>query len=154
MKRILALLALTALSGLALQAQAQLQPASPSAARIAFAAADLDHDGSISLDEFQQDVLRSWRALDVDRDGYVSLKELIAATGSDARTRERLRQADTDHDGRLSFKEVVAARMRFFDEADANHDDRLSLNELLDYLARQPSPKPEPPSKTRKERQP
>lgn len=111
---------------------------SPSATRAAFDAADLDHDGFISLDEFHKNALQAWRALDRDGDGYITREELaplprtlrLSLLGS-------LRRADTDGDLRLSFKEVMAARMADFDAADANHDDRLSLAEVLAFEARQ-----------------
>lgn len=112
------------------------QPMSPSEARVAFAAADLDHDGVVSLDEFHKDVLRTWHALDLDHDGYLSVREMLGVVRNDGEVAARLRLADKDGDGKLSFKEVIEARMAFFAAADVDKDDRLSLREVLDYLGR------------------
>lgn len=104
-----------------------------SGAEQACRAADHDHDGFISLAEYQRDVARSWAALSPDATGYVKLDDLAAIPGLRRSVLERLRQADADGDGRLSFKEVVAARMAQFDAADLDRDDRLSMKECIDH---------------------
>ena len=104
-----------------------------SGAEQACRAADHDHDGFISLAEYQRDVARSWAALGPDATGYVKLDDLAAIPGLRRSVLERLRQADADGDGRLSFKEVVAARMAQFDAADLDRDDRLSMKECIDH---------------------
>ncbi len=110
--------------------------AGTSGAEAACRAADLNHDGFISLDEFHRDIVRSWAALGPDASGYVKLEDLAAIPGMRRSVVERLRRADTDGDGRLSFKEVVAARMAHFDEADVDRDDRLSMKECVDQERR------------------
>lgn len=109
---------------------------SPSAARAAFEAADVDHDGFISLAEFHKNALLAWHTLDTNRDGWIDLRELsvlpqvlrVSLLGS-------LKRADSDGDLKLSFKEVMNARMADFDAADTNRDDRLSLAEVLAFEA-------------------
>lgn len=99
--------------------------------RMACMAADRNHDGRISLEEFHQEVTRSWLALPQDATGHVVLVELATIPGMDRRALERLRQADRDNDGRLSVKEVVAARMAMFDAADADSSDSISIDECV-----------------------
>lgn len=99
--------------------------------RMACMAADRNHDGRISLEEFHQEVTRNWFALPQDATGHVVLAEVATIPGMDRRALERLRQADRDNDGRLSFKEVVAARMAMFDAADADGSDSISVDECV-----------------------
>ncbi|MFM7533534.1 MAG: hypothetical protein ACKO5J_13825 [Rubrivivax sp.] len=96
-------------------------------------AADHNHDGYISLEEYHRDIARSWAALGPDATGHVQLEDLAAVPGLRRSVLERLRRADTDGDGRLSFKEVVTARMAQFDAADLDRDDRLSMKECIDH---------------------
>jgi hypothetical protein len=115
---------------------------SPSAAKQAFAAADLNNDGVVSLDEFHKDIVKSWHALDLDHNGDIARAELesIPDRGAVRAMLRLLQRSDSNSDQKLSFKELVEARMAFFDEADANHDDRLTLSEALEFDARR-SPK-------------
>lgn len=119
---------------LALAAQGASSPAPVSKElQAACMAADFNHDGFVSLDEFHQDVLNSWRALQPDASGYVVIADLATIPGMGRGMIERLKRADTDGDGKLSFKEVVKARMAYFEAADVNNDDRLSMQECVDY---------------------
>ena len=104
-----------------------------SGAEQACRAADHDHDGFISLEEYHRDIARSWAALGPDATGHVRLDDLAAVPGLRRSVLERLRRADSDGDGRLSFKEVVSARMAQFDAADLDRDDRLSMKECVDH---------------------
>lgn len=110
--------------------------APPDRLRAACMAADGNHDGFVSLNEFHQDVLRSWRSLHPAADGYVSLADLSAIPGMRRGMVERLKRADADGDGKLAFQEVVGARMAYFDAADANNDDQLSMQECIDHQRR------------------
>jgi Ca2+-binding EF-hand superfamily protein len=131
------LIAIAAGLSLAGAAGAQTSPQpSASAARQAFEVADLDHDGYISLAEFQKDVLHSWRALDADGDGYISRDEVHLLPQHGPGLYRSLQRADRNGDGKLSFKEVVDARMDYFDHADTNADDLLSLAEVMAYRQR------------------
>jgi hypothetical protein len=107
----------------------------PSVSRQVFSDADRDGDGTVSLDEFHKDIVRSFHALDFDRDGFISQSEVQSLPNQDfvKRMTRIMRRADKDADGRLSFKEVVEARMSYFDQADTNRDDRLSLEEALNF---------------------
>ncbi|MCV2349188.1 EF-hand domain-containing protein [Paucibacter sp. Y2R2-4] len=115
-----------------------LGASSPSAAKQAFAAADLDNDGVVSLDEFHKDIVKSWHALDLDHNGEITRSELesIPDRGAVRAMLRMLQRSDSNGDMKLSFKELVEARMAFFDEADADHDDRLTLSEALAFEAK------------------
>jgi hypothetical protein len=107
----------------------------PSVSRQVFSDADRDGDGTVSLDEFHKDIVRSFHALDFDRDGFISPSEVQSLPSQEyvKQMTRMMRRADKDADGRLSFKEVVEARMSYFDQADTNRDDRLSLEEALNF---------------------
>ena len=96
-------------------------------------AADLNHDGNVSLDEFHQDIVQSWHSLGPDAQGYVHLAQLSQVPRIGKGALRRLAAADKDADGKLSFSEVVQARMAFFEAADGNQDDLLSLEECIAY---------------------
>lgn len=96
-------------------------------------AADLNHDASVSLDEFHQDIVQSWHNLGPDASGYVSLSGLGQIPHMGKGRLKRLTAADKDGDGKLSFKEVVEARMAYFEAADADQNDELSLQECIAY---------------------
>ena len=96
-------------------------------------AADLDHDGSVSLDEFHQDIVRSWHHLAPDATGYVSLADLAQVPRMGKGRLQRLAASDKDGDGKLSFKEVVEARMAYFEAADTDQNDALSIDECVAY---------------------
>jgi len=96
-------------------------------------AADLNHDGSVSLDEFHQDIVQGWHSLGPDAEGYVHLSQLNQLPRIGKGQLRRLAAADKDGDGKLSFKEVVQARMAYFEAADVDQNDALSLQECMAY---------------------
>ncbi len=96
-------------------------------------AADLNHDGNVSLDEFHQDIVQSWHSLGPDAEGYVHLSQLGQLPRIGKGQLRRLAAADKDGDGKLSFKEVVQARMAYFEAADVDQNDMLSLQECMAY---------------------
>ncbi|MFZ4478982.1 MAG: hypothetical protein ACOYNZ_03700 [Rhodoferax sp.] len=121
---------------LALAAQAATPPANAPASdrlKAACMAADFNHDGFVSLEEFHQDLVSSWHALHPDASGYVVIADLESVPGMTKGMIERLRRANTNGDGKLSFKEVVTARMAYFEAADGNNDDKLSMQECMDH---------------------
>jgi hypothetical protein len=105
-------------------------------------AADLDHDGNVSLDEFHQDIVQSWHSLGPDASGHVVLLELAQVPGMGKGRVRRLAAADKDGDGKLSFKEVVEARMAYFEAADADNNDLLSVQECVAFEKKRRASKP------------
>ncbi|WP_233589795.1 hypothetical protein [Acidovorax sp. FJL06] len=101
------------------------------------ASADLNHDGSVSLEEFHQDIVQGWHSLGPDADGYVHLAHLGQLPRIGKNQLKRLAAADKDGDGKLSFKEVVQARMAYFEAADVDQNDALSLQECMAYERQQ-----------------
>lgn len=108
-------------------------PTGPSRLQMRCMAADLNHDGQVSLDEFHRDIVASWHNLVPSADGFVSLVQLKNVPGVGKVRLGRLAAADKDGDGRLSFKEVVEKRMAYFDAADTDRNDALSLNECVKH---------------------
>lgn len=110
-------------------------PAKPRGQRLQAicSAADLNHDGSVSLDEFHQDIVQSWHSLSPDATGYVQLADLAQVPGMGKGRVKRLAASDKDGDGKLSFKEVVETRMAYFEAADTNQNDELSIDECVAY---------------------
>ncbi len=105
-------------------------------------AADLDHDGNVSLDEFHQDIVQSWHSLGPDASGHVVLLELAQVPRMGKGRIKRLAAADKDGDGKLSFKEVVEARMAYFEAADADNNDLLSVQECVAFEKKRRASKP------------
>ena len=96
-------------------------------------AADLNHDGSVSLEEFHQDIVQSWHNLAPDATGHVQLADLAQVPRMGKGRLRRLAEIDKDGDGKLSFKEVVETRMAYFEAADTDQNDALSLQECVAY---------------------
>lgn len=106
----------------------------------AFAAADTDHDGFLSVSEVQalenrelqkvQAALRAraeaqFKALDTNKDGQLSLQEFLAGTPNvkaNDTAAGLVQKLDTNHDGKISAAEFRAQRLAQFDKVDLNHD--------------------------------
>lgn len=120
-----------------------------------FAAADTDHDGSLSLAEIQAAEARDlqaaqarrkaqieaeFRRLDTNKDGQLSLAEFSAAI-PDVRASETpqqiLQRYDANHDGKVSPEEFRSPQLRAFDAADLNHDGVVTPDELRRFQAQQ-----------------
>ena len=147
MTRILFLAAAAAVASPALaQQKASPQPKPVTRASVAaqldtaFAAADTNHDGFLSVSELQalenselqkvQSALRAraeaqFKALDTNKDGQLSLQEFLASVPT-VRANETaaamVQKLDTNHDGKISPAEFRAQRLAQFDKLDLNHD--------------------------------
>jgi EF-hand domain pair/EF hand len=113
----------------------------------AFAAADANHDGSLSVAEIQaledkelQQVQANLRAraqaqfktLDTNKDGQLSLQEFSAATPSvkaNETGAQLLQKLDANHDGKVSAAEFRTPRLGQFDKVDLNHDGTVTPDE-------------------------
>ena len=76
---------------------------------------DADHDGRVSLAEYQDWLSYAFDAMDRDRDGTLSPVELPGGKGPPitreqhrARLAERFRRQDANHDGVLDAAELAA----------------------------------------------
>jgi len=106
----------------------------------AFAAADKNHDGSLSIAEMQQlqtteletvqkalrqRVEAQFQALDTNKDGQLSVAEFSAMTPNvkvNETPEQLIQKMDSNHDGKISAAEFRAPRLAVFDRADLNHD--------------------------------
>lgn len=88
--------------------------------------ADTDHDGRVSLAEFQAARLASFDRLDRNGDGVISRADFsrILAFRPQASTRidTFIAEADLNHDGKVTREELAHAPARVFAMADANRD--------------------------------
>jgi len=120
--------------GAALPALAQQSPRSPDEM---FAEADANHDGVVTLAEFQAARSARFDHLDRNGDGYISMDDIPAFLRSRPKAEQGMaaliRLADTDHDGRVSRAEFTAAGNRAFAMADRNHDGVVDKNELEQF---------------------
>jgi Ca2+-binding EF-hand superfamily protein len=114
----------------------------------AFAAADKNHDGNLSVGEMQelqnselqtvQTALRNrvqaqFKALDTNKDGQLSLAEFSAATPSvkvNETPQQLIQNLDTNKDGKVSADEFKAPRIANFNKADLNHDGTVTPAEM------------------------
>lgn len=106
----------------------------------AFAAADTNHDGFLSVAEVQalenselqkvQAALRAraeaqFKVLDTNKDGQLSLQEYAAGTPNvkaNDTAAGLVQKLDLNHDGKISAAEFRAQRLAQFDKVDLNHD--------------------------------
>lgn len=99
----------------------------------AFAAIDADHDGVISLGEWENASFALFRSADRNNDNSLDPSEL----GGTTITQDTFLLIDEDHNGRLSISEFMRLRRAVFTAADIDRGDTLSLVEfeLLTLLA-------------------
>lgn len=95
--------------------------------RAAHAATDLNHNGEINREEFEQRIIHIFYFADVDKDGYVTAGQLMAFDED-----LLFKTADTDGDSRLSLSEFLVVRFENFREADTDGSDSLSVEEVVE----------------------
>ncbi len=86
---------------------------------------DMDHDGTISMDEAKAAASAKFDTLDTDHEATLDKSELTGIVAAKSFT-----QADKDRDGTLDKAEYVALVIQTFKQADADHDGTLEPKEL------------------------
>ncbi|MGZ3298424.1 MAG: EF-hand domain-containing protein [Asticcacaulis sp.] len=95
---------------------------------------DTDHDGKVSLTEYENGRAFMFQRLDADGNGSVSFAEIDAAAKQFDRMAARinaLKEADTNNDQSISADEFKAASDAQFKKLDTNNDGFLSSDELM-----------------------
>ena len=121
----------------------------------AFAADDLNKDGSLNAAEIQAEqakelenvraqlatrVKAAFTQLDTNKDGQLSLQEFAATVPAikvNETPQQVLQKLDTNKDGKLSAAEFRAPRVATFDRADANKDGVVTIDEARRFTASQ-----------------
>ena len=127
-------------------AQQQQQPRSVSRVTVAaqldsaFAAADINHDGSVNAGEIEATNNRElegaraaartklqaqFKQLDTNKDGQLSFQEFLAMAPALKATEspdQLLQRLDANHDGKVTAAEFRGPEIAKFDKADANRD--------------------------------
>ena len=138
--RIGALAAGAAIGAALIFATLHAQPANEAEIRKAFAAADVNGDGYIDVNEFVANTIYIFKQMDANHDGFVTLQEWTSYNpGNNA---EHFKAADRDGDGKLSLGEDVAVKMIEFFDIDRNRDGVITVEELLVYERSLPSANP------------
>jgi Ca2+-binding EF-hand superfamily protein len=136
-KILIAAAGFAALAGAAGLAAAQDEDRPPHGPMAMFQAADANHDGVLTRQEFDVGRDAHFAQMDSNRDGALSRDEMRAMRGlrGDHRWRHgggmhSLRGADANHDGSISRDEFLARPIEHFDRLDADHDGVISAAEL------------------------
>jgi Ca2+-binding EF-hand superfamily protein len=113
-----------------------LQPGGPASG---FDAADANHDGKLSRDEWSDFLVNEvFNSRDANHDGKLTEEEW---TGGDPKRLADFKKRDLNHDGVVTKEEAIAygrkhgTANKLFDEADKNHDGYLSREEVKEYYA-------------------
>ena len=96
--------------------------------RAAHAAADVNGDGHVDVDEYVAYFIGAFRRTDTQNKGYLTMADLENVD------RAKFNAADRDGDGRVSLGEAIAERMIVFFEI-ASDDGTITLDDLLAYEA-------------------
>jgi Ca2+-binding EF-hand superfamily protein len=95
--------------------------------RAAHASTDLNHNGEINREEFEQRMIHIFYFADVDKDGYVTNGQFMVFDEAFL-----FETADLDSDAQLSLSEFLAARSENFRNADSDGSDSLSVEEVVE----------------------
>ena len=119
-----------------------------------FAAADANHDGSVTKAELAAELQRElvqarnqlttklreqFQRLDTNHDGQLSFAEFNAMIGNVSASQtpeQKLQQLDANHDGKISAAEWRAPDLAKFNKIDANHDGVITQAEIQAAAAR------------------
>lgn len=96
--------------------------------RAAHAAADVNGDGHVNVDEYVAYFVAAFRRADRQNKGYLTMADLENVD------RARFNAADRDGDGRISLGEAIAERIILFFEI-ADDDGTITVDDLLAYEA-------------------
>jgi Ca2+-binding EF-hand superfamily protein len=86
---------------------------------------DVDHDGTLDLNEIDKAADAEFDSLDTDHDGTLDLKELSGRV-----TKAEFDAADRDHDGTLDKAEYRALVQSRFNAANPDNDGTVDVKEL------------------------
>jgi Ca2+-binding EF-hand superfamily protein len=120
-------------SGVAVSAMAQ-EPTLPRSPR-SFDKLDADHNGTLTVSEFQPKAERRFMRLDSNKDGQVSTAEIDAELQKAlVKRRNRILEGlDSDGNGSVSKEELDSYIKALIQGADANSDGGVSLDEARKF---------------------
>src|SRR5262245_55770919 len=114
------------------------QSTSDEETRKAFAAADVNNDGYLDVNEYVAQVIYIFKAIDKNGDGYITVQEWAAYNpGYDP---SRFKAIDRDGDGKVSLGEAVGWKMIEFFDIDTNRDGAITVEEIIIYQRKLPAP--------------
>ena len=100
---------------------------------------DQNHDGIVTLEEFNKGSILRYKKMDKNGDGIISKAEFDSyyANSKLSRREQKFKKVDTNNDGKLSFDEYLEIKKRKykrrFDRMDANKDGFITLAEINAY---------------------
>ena len=86
---------------------------------------DIDHEGTLSIDEIKKAAIARFEELDRNHKGHLSRSQLAGTL-----TLQQFRKADKDKNGTLDQDEFLSVIDELFQAADKDHDGTLDKREL------------------------